>query len=143
MWCFLWHADCSFVCMIEAVYDRQVYQMAQVLMDKSLLKHQAVAANIANVETPGYKRVDLDSAFDSQLKRLLASGDTQAIASFEHKLAVDTDSPSVRPDGNNVQLEHELLAMNRNALEYEFLSKYISKSFGKIKTAITGNVSSI
>lgn len=125
--------------MIEALYDREVYQMAQVLMDKSLLKHQAVASNISNIETPGYKRVDFDSGFEAQLQSMLKSGDMKALSTFEHKLSVDTQTPSVRPDGNNVQLEDELLAMNRNALEYEFLSKYMGRSFGKIKTAITGN----
>ena len=125
--------------MIEALYDREVYQMAQVLMDRSLLKHQAVASNIANIETPGYKRVDFDSRFEAQLQNMLKSGDIEGLSNFEHKLSVDTQTPSVRPDGNNVQLEDEMLAMNRNALEYEFLSKYMSKSFGRIKTAITGN----
>lgn len=113
--------------------------MAQVLMDRSLLKHQAVASNIANIETPGYKRVDFDSRFEAQLRSMLKSGDIEGLSNFEHKLSVDTQTPSVRPDGNNVQLEDEMLAMNRNALEYEFLSKYMSKSFGRIKTAITGN----
>jgi len=127
--------------MIEALYDRESYQMAQVLMDKSVLKHQAIAANIANIETPGYKRVDLDKTFETQLQGLLHNGDTEALGQFQHKLTIDTDSPSVRPDGNNVQLEDEMLAMNRNALEYEFLSKYVGKAFGRINTAITGNVS--
>jgi len=110
-------------------------------MDKSLLKHQAIAANIANIETPGYKRVDLDKTFETQLQSLLKSGDTEALGKFQHKLTIDTDSPSVRPDGNNVELENEMLAMNRNAMEYEFLSKYVGKAFGRINTAITGNVS--
>ena len=127
--------------MIEALYDREAYQMAQVLMDKSVLKHQAIAANIANIETPGYKRVDLDKTFEAQLQGMLKSGDTEALGQFQHKLTIDTESPSVRPDGNNVQLEDEMLSMNRNALEYEFLTKYMSKSFGRINTAITGNVS--
>ena len=127
--------------MIEALYDREAYQMAQVLMDKSLLKHQAVAANIANIETPGYKRIDLDKTFEGQLQEMLQSGDVRGLSSFEHKLSTDTDTPAVRPDGNNVQLENEMLSMNRNALEYEFLTKYMSKSFSKIKTAISGTVS--
>ena len=127
--------------MIEGLFDREAYQMAQVLMDKSLMKHQAIASNIANIETPGYKRVDLDPAFEKKLHEAMKNGDTKALAKFEHRLTVDTNTPSVRPDGNNVKLENEMLAMNRNALEYEFLSKYMGKSFGKIKSAITGRAS--
>ena len=127
--------------MIEALYDRESYQMAQVLMDKSVLKHQAIAANIANIETPGYKRVDLDKSFDVQLQTLLDTSNIEGLEQFQHKLSIDTESPSLRPDGNNVQLEDEMLAMNRNALEYEFLTKYMSKSFSRINTAISGTVS--
>jgi len=136
----VWHVTCLNVGMIEALYDREVYKMAQVLMDKSVLKHQAIASNIANIETPGYKRVDLDKGFETQLKEMMESGDTDGLSSFQHRLSVDTETPAVRPDGNNVQLENEMLAMNRNALEYEYLTKYMSKSFGMIKTAISGNV---
>jgi len=127
--------------MIEGLFDRENYQMAKVMMDNSLLKHQAIASNIANVETPGYKRVDLDPTFEGRLQDLMKSGDTQALQDFNHRLAVDSDTPAVRPDGNNVKMENELLAMNRNALEYEFLTKYMSKSFGRISTAITGRTS--
>ncbi len=138
---FVWHMTCLLRGMIEALYDREAYQMAQVLMDKGVLKHQAIASNIANIETPGYKRVELDKSFEHQLQGMLKSGDTKGLSSFEHKLSVDKDSPATRPDGNNVQLENEMLSMNRNALEYEFLTKYMSRSFGKINTAISGRVS--
>jgi len=127
--------------MIEGLFDRENYQMAQVMMDKNLLKHQAIASNIANVETPGYKRIDLDPAFESRLSNIMKSGNTQAMQDFQHQLAVDHESPSIRPDGNNVKMETELLAMNRNALEYEFMTKYIGKSFGRIRSAITGQTS--
>jgi flagellar basal-body rod protein FlgB len=126
--------------MIEGLYDRESYQMAKVLMDASLLRHQAVASNIANVETPGYQRVQLDPGFDQQLMNALESGNTQAMGNLNPQIMVDDRTPAVRPDGNNVQLADEMLAMNRNALEYEFLSRYMSKSFSKIKTAITGTV---
>lgn len=137
----MWHKGCLCGGMIEALYDREVYQMAQVLMDKSLLKHQAIASNLANVETPGYKRIDLDKSFETNLQAMLRSGDVKGLQQFEHRLEVDTETAAVRPDGNNVQVESEMLAMSRNSLEYEFLARYMSKSFGRIKSAISGNVS--
>jgi flagellar basal-body rod protein FlgB len=62
---------------------------------------------------------------------------------LQQRLAEDPLAVTSRPDGNNVQIESEMLAMNRNALEYEFLSKYMSKSFGRIKTAISGSVNNM
>lgn len=137
----MWHSDCFRTCMIEALFDRESYQMAQAMMDQSMIKHQAIAANIANIETPGYKRIDIDPRNQLQFEELLKTGDLNQLNHFQHKVAEDHNTAVIRPDGNNVKLENELLSMNRNALEYEFLTKYMGSSFGKIKTAITGNTS--
>jgi flagellar basal-body rod protein FlgB len=127
--------------MIEGLYNRENYQMAKVLMDASMLRHQIAASNIANVETPGYKRVQMDPQFDAQLRSAMESGNTESLQELKPSVSIDDNTPAVRADGNNVQIADEMLAMNRNALEYEFLSKYMSKSFGKITTAITGRAS--
>jgi flagellar basal-body rod protein FlgB len=129
--------------MIEGLFNREVYQMAQVLMDRSMLRHEAIASNIANVETPGYKRIDLDRSFETELQARMQEGDTEGMRALPKRLAVDPLAVTSRPDGNNVQIESEMLAMNRNALEYEFLSKYMSKSFGRIKSAISGSVNNL
>jgi flagellar basal-body rod protein FlgB len=44
----------------------------------------------------------------------------------------------MRPDGNTVELEHELLAMNRNAVEYDYLSEVVSNNLKQLKLAISG-----
>jgi len=47
---------------------------------------------------------------------------------------------SVRPDGNSVEIERELLEMNRNSVDYEYLSDLVSYNIKQLRTAITGNV---
>lgn len=46
----------------------------------------------------------------------------------------------MRPDGNTVDIEHELLAMNKNAVEYGYLTEVISENIKQLKMAISGNV---
>jgi flagellar basal-body rod protein FlgB len=128
--------------MIESLYNRPHYVMAQALMDKCVRVQEAVASNVANIETPGYKRVELKSGFEKELTQWMESSDPSLKSGVIAELAVDQESPAVRPDGNNVNLETELLTMNRNALEYEFLTKYVGHSFSSIRMAITGNSSS-
>jgi flagellar basal-body rod protein FlgB len=53
-------------------------------------------------------------------------------------LAEDLSARSVRPDGNNVDLERELLEMNRNSIEYDFLTELVSRNIKQLKLAITG-----
>lgn len=136
-----WHVICLLFGMIEGIFNRENYEAAKLMLDASVLRHTAIASNIANVETPGYKRVDLDPKFESQLVRLLQSGSPQGLDGVQPSLMVDSKSPSVRPDGNNVKIDSEMLSMNRNAMEFEFLAQYMNRSFKRVKTAISGTVS--
>jgi flagellar basal-body rod protein FlgB len=126
--------------MIEQLLGSENYELAKKLLDASALRHEALATNLANIETPGFKRVDLASDFVQQLESLSETAGTEEINQLNPILAEDPTAQAVRPDGNNVQLDRELLEMNRNAVEYEFLTQYASGSIKRLQTAITGQV---
>jgi len=115
------------------------YVMAKKLLDVTSLRHQALASNLANVDTPGYRRIDLDKTFETQLTRLVAEKQTGKLLNLKPVISEDTSKRPESPDGNNVQLDSELLAVNRNALEYEFLTQMVSGSIKQLKVAITGH----
>jgi flagellar basal-body rod protein FlgB len=118
------------------------YVLARKLMDLSALRQEAIASNIANAETPGYRRIDVAPDFASQLKAQVSSGvPISQLDSLNPSLATDSQARTVRPDGNTVDIEHELLAMNKNAVEYGFLTEVASSSIKQLKMAISGNVS--
>ena len=127
--------------MIDELMQRENYVLAKKLLDVAHARQQALASNLSNVETPGYKRQDIQTDFEAQLQRLAGSNDVEGIRDFQVKTITDIASPSVRPDGNNVQIDQELLAMQKNAIQYEFLTQYTSNSLKQLKTAITGHVS--
>ena len=126
--------------MIDQIYNRENYVLAKKLLDVSHARHEAISGNLANAETPGYKRVDIKTDFAEELKKLAKSNDIESISALRATLETDLNSPSVRPDGNNVQLDSELMKMNKNAMQYEFLTQYTANSLKRIKTAITGRV---
>lgn len=126
--------------MIDQLLGRENYEMAKTLLDAAALRHEALAANLANIETPGYKRVDLSPDFARQLAEISAPAGSEGMAPPAPKLVEDTTSAAVRPDGNNVALDRELTEMSRNALEYEFLTQYASDSLRRLKSAITGRI---
>jgi len=47
------------------------------------LRQEAIANNLANLETPGYKRVDLAPAFEQELSRACSANDGQQISLAE------------------------------------------------------------
>jgi len=125
--------------MIDPVFQADNYHMARKLLDAAALRQEAIAANIANSDTPGYRRIDIAPDFAEQLKASLSSGELRSRAgSIQPKLTEDPHARTVRPDGNTVEIESELMAMNRNAVEYEFLSEVVSRNIKQLKLAITG-----
>ncbi len=116
------------------------YVLAKKLLDAAAFRHELIATNLANVETPGFKRVDLAPDFSQKLGLLVQKGDLDGTRDLAIQLHEDTHAGPARPDGNNIELDRELLELNRNALEYEFLAEYTSNSLQRLKTAITGRV---
>ncbi len=127
--------------MIEPIFQTDNYQLARKLLDVAALRQEAIASNVANAETPGYHRLDVAPAFAQQLKAQMASGTISAPTSLQPQLAEDPSAHSIRPDGNNVEIEGELLAMNRNSVEYDYLTQVVSSNLKQLKMAISGNVS--
>ena len=126
--------------MIDPIFHSANYLLSRKLLDGVALRQEAIAANIANAETPGYHRLDLAPNFAEQLKSSLAAGDLGRGGEFPTPtLAVDTHTRSLRPDGNNVEIEKELLDMNKNSVEHEFLSQVITYNIKQLKMAITGH----
>jgi flagellar basal-body rod protein FlgB len=126
--------------MIDPIFQTDNYQLARKLLDAAVLRQEAIATNVANAETPGFRRIDVAPDFATQLKARLAAGDfAQTSDTIRPQLAEDQTARSVRPDGNTVELEHELLAMNRNAVEYDYLTEVVSHNLKQLKIAITGH----
>lgn len=127
--------------MVDPIFQSQNYQVARKLLDAAALRQEAIAANIANAETPGYRRIDVAPDFEQQLRsQLTAGGSALGLHSLKPNLAEDPHARTVRPDGNSVDIENELLAMNRNSVEYEFLSEIVSRNIKQLKAAITGRI---
>jgi flagellar basal-body rod protein FlgB len=82
-------------------------------------RHQALAANLANAETPGYQRVDVD--FHSTLAAALTQGTGAPTALQQASLAPSRDltTGAVQADGNSVDPDAESAKMAENALEQE------------------------
>ncbi|HRE05781.1 MAG TPA: flagellar basal body rod protein FlgB [Opitutaceae bacterium] len=125
--------------MVDPIFQSSNYQLARKLLDASVLRQNAIASNIANAETPGYRRLDLAPNFASELRARLTSGmPGESITELKPTLVEDSRARSVRPDGNSVEMENELLEMNRNSVNYDFLTELVSRNIKQLRLAITG-----
>ncbi|HTR40574.1 MAG TPA: flagellar basal body rod protein FlgB [Pseudomonadales bacterium] len=124
--------------MIEALFNQPNYLAAKKTLDAITLRQEAIANNIANLETPGYKRVDLAPSFENELERASASGDPTQIDSLKPTLTVDTTAGPASRDGNTVHLQNELMQMNENALAHSLETQLVSGMLQRMQMAITG-----
>ncbi|WP_028974868.1 flagellar basal body rod protein FlgB [Spirochaeta cellobiosiphila] len=121
-------------------------------MDVGLLRRQVIANNIANAETPGFKRSEVN--FESQLKRALDSEKTGGAfeplmnnplhMNFDKKLDWNTVQPktildsssSVNNNGNNVDIEEEMMSALENQLLYQTQTDAVAGLFKQINIVL-------
>jgi flagellar basal-body rod protein FlgB len=90
------------------------------LLDATAQRARVIAGNVANQNTPGYRRQVL--AFEERLREALARGrPVDELARMTPQVSEDALTPA-RADGNNVNLELEMSAMRENRLLYEMYS---------------------
>jgi len=108
--------------------------------DASWLRNEAISNNIANVDTPGYKRQDV--AFESVLAKALGNNryqsmDAKVSAATRRNLSVrtfeDYSNYSYRLDGNNVDVENENVMLAENQLKYQGLMTSIQQEFTNLQ----------
>ena len=115
--------------------------------DAAWLRNDAIANNIANADTPGYKRQDV--AFESELKKALRTakyGGTRDTRDTLDKVVANLDSQkldarpytdyagySYRLDGNNVDPDTEGVYLAENQLRYQGLMQSINDEFSNLK----------
>ena len=126
--------------LLQNLYEQENYLVAKKLLDATHLRHETLSNNLANVETPGFKRRDLPKNFSVELRRAVERKDFRRVNSLLPRSEEDLQAKPVRMDGNTVQLDEELLAMNRNSLNYEFLTQMVSGSIKELNLAIKGRI---
>lgn len=116
-----------------SVVDNNLTALLSLALDASQMRQQAIAQNIANVNTPGYQRIGV--SFEQRIAQLTS----------EHCRAAPslTDLAQYRPriaaaDGADgpVQLDQELAAMSETVLHHQALLKALNKHLELIGLAI-------
>lgn len=111
--------------------------------DASWLRNEAIANNIANVSTPGYKREDV--TFESELSKALSHTQFSSMDEKVKNLKASQLKPrtykdytdySYRLDGNNVDIDTENAILAKNQLKYEGLLNSISAEFSNLQSVM-------
>jgi flagellar basal-body rod protein FlgB len=126
-----------------------IYNYIDVLdkgADAAWTRDQVISNNIANVDTPNYKRKDV--AFNAYLQEALVGSGTldgriskicTKLEEINCSVYTDNVNLSYRTDGNNVDISTENVYLAENQIRYNALVDSMNQEFSRIKTALGGN----
>lgn len=107
--------------------DTPLIERLSRYLDAAAQRGAVVAGNIANLDTPGYHTRDLD--FRSQLAALM--GNVQ-----QKPRVVEVQGLTERPDGNNVNMDREGLALGQTQLQFQTGITLLKAQLRQISSAI-------
>jgi flagellar basal-body rod protein FlgB len=126
--------------MSEITSDSAVLAALRQQMTLAAARQAVASSNLANLNTPGYKAREAD--FGSALEEKL--GDSLHLTNARHLPGVEPAGPATheaeglaaRRDGNNVQIDRELLSMTQAAGEFARAQTALAAKFRLVRYAI-------
>jgi flagellar basal-body rod protein FlgB len=117
-----------------------LFDLTDLVLQRGLqgagLRQQLLSNNLANANTAGFKRSDVD--FESSLSAALASQDPgHAVEDAAFQPQTDTTS-SMSADGNNVDVDQELSSLTQNAVQYQALAAVERSRLQMLQNAMGG-----
>lgn len=140
----LWHGHCYFFAIgRELCAGIERYEMSQTTsivdiieagISAESLRQRAIANNVANLDTPGYRRVDV--RFKELFAKALASSGGFDLGDIEGEIYQPKNTP-VKSNGNDVSLEIEVGEMVKNTLRHKALIRVLQKKYQQMELAIS------
>ena len=117
----------------------QLFGITQRTLEAALhgteVRQEVIARNLANANTPGYKRADV--SFQQELAQQLQFDPDSIDSSFEPTLSVD-GTTAMRVDGSNVDVDRESTNLAENQLMFSALMGVVTKQLQTMSQTITG-----
>lgn len=122
--------------------------MLEKKLDAAALRQKVIANNLANVDTPGFKKSHVE--FENVLRQAqnkdslrLRTTDSRHIdfsiniQAAQARVLID-NSTSQRNDGNNVDIDSEMTALAKNGIDYQAISQILGNKYSGRKKLISG-----
>jgi len=125
--------------------DGPVFRILETGLQASDIRQKVLANNIANVDTPKFKRsdVDFEAVFNATLgdKNILPLKMTSpkhfpGVIRENGSAIVTDDSVTMRLDGNNVDIDREMTNVSENGYYQNMLIRSITSQLGYLRTVI-------
>ncbi|QDR80484.1 flagellar basal body rod protein FlgB [Sporomusa termitida] len=132
--------------MLNSLLKSTQVSVLEKALDAASLRHKVISNNIANVNTPKFKKSEV--SFEDQLALALKPHNTSIARTHERHLPLRSGLKNVEPtvntittttlrsDGNNVDIDSEMASLSKNSIYYDAVAQQLNKYFSGIKSAI-------
>lgn len=113
-------------------------------LDASWTKNEVISSNIANIDTPGYKKKKV--SFGDLLNGQISNESSLATTHSKHiqgeikdstvTISTDMSTTNMRTDENNVNIDEEMSDLSKNQIYYNVLIQRVTGEINKIQSAI-------
>lgn len=115
------------------IQDKTVIDLLESAMTAEGLRQQAVASNVANMHTQGYRRVDVN--FEAALTK--AMGKTENPSGDDVKMDFyETGNAPINEHGNDVNIDKEIGEMVKNSLKHHAYMSLLKKKYQQMDNAL-------
>ena len=104
-------------------------QAIQTSLDGLAARQRVIATNVANAETPGYLSQNVN--FEDSLRAAVASGDPGST-----DISTTTSSAPTLPNGNDVNVDEETVALVDTGLRYQLATTSINNDYSVIRDSM-------
>ncbi len=138
--------------MLEKIFSTPTQKMLNFGMDLASVRNEIIADNIANAETPGFKRHEV--SFEEKFREVLENKTNHMkldARNARHMQIGEEDGQNVlqpelrtiyatsaRNDGNNVDIDVEMANSSKNSMYFEAMNRGITNEFRLLRLAISG-----
>lgn len=116
-------------------FDNLSTQAMEKSLDALWLRTKVITNNIANYETPGYKAKEVSF---QQVLTMAQEGEKPQVAF--RTLVTDSQDTTIRPDGNNVNMDKEQLELWRTQSQYSYLVQKLNGQYSNLRYVIKSAV---
>lgn len=136
--------------MLRSIFSELGLFVSKKQLDSSALRQKVIANNIANVNTPGFKRSDvsfedqLSEAISRERKPSLATTSSKHISGSPNLADVARSAPrliqdqstSTRMDENNVDVDREMVGLAKNQMKFESFTRILNARYRSLRSVI-------
>jgi flagellar basal-body rod protein FlgB len=111
------------------------FDLLAKLVDVTTLRHKVLSQNVANVNTPGYRKLSV--SFDETLAEHLDRHGSCGVSKLQPEIVEDDSTPG-RLDGNNVDIDREMMRLSKNTLLNNTFLQIIATKTAIMRRAVNG-----